>query len=69
MTCDTCLRYWQDVQKTKLLLTNAQFERDRKRRIHLVTEETTRRLEEAVTHAEELHELALDHWHAHWATH
>jgi hypothetical protein len=69
MTCDTCLRYWQDVQKTKLLLTNAQFERDRKRRIHLVTEETTRRLEEAVTQAEELHDLALDHWHAHWATH
>jgi hypothetical protein len=68
MSCDTCLRYWKDVQETKLLLTNAQLERDRKRRIHLVTEETSR-LAEAVTHAEELHELASDRWHAHWATH
>ncbi len=68
MSCDTCLRFWKDVQETKRLLADAQFERDRKRRIHLITEETAR-LAEAVTHAEELHELALDHWHAYWATH
>jgi hypothetical protein len=68
MNCDTCLRYWQDVQETKLLLTQAQFERDRKRLIHLITDET-RSLEEAVALAEERHELALDRWHAHWGTH
>jgi hypothetical protein len=48
-------------------LHKAEFERDRKRGIHLVREEV-KALQEAATHAENAHRSAMERWQTHWAT-
>jgi hypothetical protein len=68
MSCDTCLRYWQDVERTKILLQKAEYERDRKRSIYPAGEEASA-LHEAAVQAEADHQNAMERWHTHWATH
>jgi hypothetical protein len=68
MSCEACRLYWEDVEKTKLELHNSEFERDRKRDIHLSREEV-KALHEDATRAEEAHAAARDRWQGHRATH
>ena len=67
MSCEACRLYWEDVEKTKLELHNSEFERDRKRGIHLEREEV-KALQEAATHAENAYRSAMERWQTHWAT-
>ena len=68
MSCETCHRYWQDVERTKILLQTAEYERDLKRTTRLVDQDPQTLLD-AATQAEGDHQNATERWHTHWATH
>jgi hypothetical protein len=68
MSCDTCHECWLEIERARILLRKAQYERDRNRGIHIVKDEV-KTLQEAVTHAEEVYEKAMDRWETHRATH
>jgi hypothetical protein len=77
MSCDTCRQYWLRERasscmwfsmRASLLLHVVQHESDRNRGMHIVKDEM-KTLQKAVADAKHVHEIAMDRWQAHRATH